>query len=134
MKCIVVLTLSLLLVAGCGETARLPVEAGIGADPALPPPVTTLIPTVKISPAKGWPPGTTPVAAPGLAVNASGENLDHPRWLFSLLDGSVLVAETNAPADRKQPSGIRAWFMKRVMKRAGSAVPSANRITLLRDT
>jgi glucose/arabinose dehydrogenase len=123
-----------LMLVGCGETARLPVSAGIGPNPTLPPPTKTLIPTVKIAPAKGWPPGIKPAVAPGLSVTAFASNLDHPRWLYVLPDGAVLVAETNAPADREQKKGLRAWFMKRVMKRAGAAVPSANRITLLHDT
>jgi glucose/arabinose dehydrogenase len=128
-----VLFSSLMFIA-CGETARLPITAGIGPNPTLPSPTRTLIPTVKIAPAKGWPPGIKPTVAPGLAVTPFATNLDHPRWLYVLPNGSVLVAETNAPADREQARGLRAWFMKRVMKRAGAAVPSANRITLLRDS
>lgn len=126
------LLLSLLLVA-CGETAKLPVEAGIGPRPTLVPPKKTLLPTVYIAPAKGWPPGSAPVAAPGLATSRFAEGLDHPRWLYVLPNGDVLVAESNAPPRPKEGKGIRGWFMKRVMKRAGAAVPSANRITLLRD-
>ncbi|HET6546771.1 MAG TPA: sorbosone dehydrogenase family protein [Rhodanobacteraceae bacterium] len=119
--------------AGCGERATLPVKAGIGPDPTLPSPNPTLIPTVNIAPAKGWPTGTTPVAAPGLTVGAYATGLDHPRWLSVLPNGDVLVAETNAPPKPEDGKGIKGWFMHRVMKRAGSAVPSANRITLLRD-
>jgi glucose/arabinose dehydrogenase len=120
-----------LLIAGC-ESARLPVAAGMGPSPQLPPPRQTLIPTVVIAPARGWPEGRTPLAAPGLRANAFASGLDHPRWLYVLPNGDVLVAETNAPP-RKQKSGIKAWFMRMFMKRAGAAVPSANRITLLRD-
>ena len=118
--------------AGC-ESARLPVEAGIGSKPALPSPVKAVIPTVKIAPAKGWPAGVTPNVADGLAVNAFATGLDHPRWLYVLPNGDVLVAETNAPPKKPEPKGIRAWFMKYFFKKAGASVPSANRITLLRD-
>jgi len=121
-----------LLLSAC-ESARLPVESGMGPSPQLPPPRESLIPTVVIAPAKGWPDGRTPVAAPGLRVNAFATGLDHPRWLYVLPNGDVLVAETNAPP-RKEKRGIRAWFMKRFMKKAGAATPSANRITLLRDS
>ena len=122
-----------LALAACGETAKLPVEAGIGPEPQLPPPDEQLIPTVNIAPAKGWPEGTAPAAAPGTQVAAFASGLDHPRWLLVLPNGDVLVAETNAPP-KPESKGIRAWIMKQVMKRAGAGVPSANRITLLRDT
>ena len=126
--CLLVLVLS-----GCAESARLPVEAQIGPQPQLPSPRKTLIPTVNIATAKAWPPGVKPVPAAGLAVNAFAAGLDHPRWLYILPNGDVLVAETNAPPRPEEGKGIRGWFMKRMAKRAGSAVPSANRITLLRD-
>lgn len=119
------------LLAGC-ESARLPVEAGMGPKPALPPPVKTLIPTVQVATARGWPEGRTPRPAEGLTVTRFAAGLDHPRWLYVLPNGDVLVAESNAPP-RKPERGIRAWFMRMFFKRAGAAVPSANRITLLRD-
>jgi glucose/arabinose dehydrogenase len=128
----VILSISILVIAGC-ESARLPVEAGIGPNPELPPPTRSLIPTVKIAPAKGWAPGTAPIPAPGFAVNAFASGLDHPRWLHVLPNGDVLVAESASPP-RPDQKGLRAWFMRHFMKRAGAAVPSANRITLLRDT
>jgi glucose/arabinose dehydrogenase len=125
--------LTLLLLGACTEAARLPVDAGMGAQPTLPPPNHTLIPTVHIAPAKGWAAGTAPIAAPGLAVNAFAAGLAHPRWLYVLPNGDVLVAETNAPPKPEDGKGIKGWFMKKLMKPAGAAVPSANRITLLRD-
>jgi glucose/arabinose dehydrogenase len=120
--------------AGCGGTARLPLEAGIGANPQLPPPEKSLLPVLNIAPAKGWPPGGKPIAADGLSVTAFATGLDHPRWLYVLPNGDVLVAETNAPPKPEDGKGIRGWVQKRIMKRAGSITPSANRITLLRDT
>jgi len=126
----VLLALSL---AGCGEAAKLPVAAGTGPHPALPPPEKSPIPTVEIAPARSWPNGAAPVAAAGLAVRAFATGLDHPRWLYVLPNGDVLVAETNAPPKPEDAKGIRGWIMKLVMKRAGAGVPSANRITLLRD-
>ncbi len=120
--------------AACGEVAKLPVSAGIGPTPTLPPPNKTLIPTVNIAPAKGWPSGATPQAAAGLRVAAFASELDHPRWLYVLPNGDVLVAETNAPPKPEAGFSIKGWVMGMVMKRAGAAVPSANRITLLRDT
>ncbi|MES3028434.1 MAG: sorbosone dehydrogenase family protein [Pseudomonadota bacterium] len=120
--------------AACAETAHLTVADGTGPSPRLPAPVTTVIPTLKIAPAQPWSKGATPTPAPGLAVNAFADGLDHPRWLYVLPNGDVLVAESNAPNRPDDGKGLKGWVMKAVMKRAGAAVPSANRITLLRDT
>jgi len=120
--------------AACGGTAELPVSAGIGATPALPAPQSSLLPTVHIAPAKGWAGDAKPQAAGGLEVTRFADGLDHPRWLYVLPNGDVLVAESNAPPKPEDGRGVRGWVMKQVMKRAGAGVPSANRITLLRDT
>jgi glucose/arabinose dehydrogenase len=119
--------------AGCGEMAKLPADAGVGPNPALPPPTKTVIPTVEIAPAAGWPAGAKPTSAPGTTVAAFATGLEHPRWLYVLPNGDVLVAESAAPPKPEEGGGIKSWFMKKAMKKAGSAVPSANRITLLRD-
>jgi len=109
-------------------------EPGIGPQPALPAPQRQLVPTVNIAPATPWPPGQRPVAAAGLAVQPFATGLDHPRWLHVLPNGDVLVAESNAPARPDDGDGLKGKAMKWVMKRAGAGVPSADRITLLRDT
>jgi glucose/arabinose dehydrogenase len=119
--------------AACGTSARLPVSAGIGPKPVLPPPQRSLLPTVNVVSAKGWPPEGKPLPAEGTTVNAFARGFDHPRWLYVLPNGDVLVAETNAPPRPKYATGIKGWFFKRYQKKAGGAVPSANRITLLRD-
>ena len=119
--------------AACGETSSLQVSDGTGPSPKLPEPNKTLIPTVNIAPAIGWPEDKKPVAATGTQVAAFAEGLDHPRWLYVLPNGDVLVAETNAPPKPDDGSGIRGWVMGKVMGRAGAGVPSPNRITLLRD-
>jgi glucose/arabinose dehydrogenase len=124
---------ALAMLASCGDTSRLPETAGFGPDPSLPEPDSSLIPTVNIAPASPWPPGTAPTAATGTKVAAFAEGLDHPRWLFMLPNGDVLVAESNTPA-AEASGGIRGWIMDKVMARAGAGVPSADRITLLRDT
>ena len=122
-----------LLLAGCGEMATLPLAAGTGPSPQLPAPNKTLIPTVNIAPAIGWPQGAKPTAAPGTVVNEFAGGLDHPRWIYVLPNGDVLVAESNAPPKPEDGKGIKGFVMKLVMKRAGAGVPSADRITLLRD-
>jgi glucose/arabinose dehydrogenase len=127
------LLLCVATLAGCAETARLPESATIGPDPTLPEPTRTLIPTVKIAPAKGWPDGVTPTSAPGTRVRPFATGLQHPRWVYVLPNGDVLVAETNAPHRPEEGKGIKGRAMTHFMKKAGAAVPSANRITLLRD-
>ncbi|WP_339475140.1 PQQ-dependent sugar dehydrogenase [Pseudomonas sp. RL_5y_Pfl2_73] len=117
----------------CGESSTLQVSDGTGPAPKLPEPNKTLIPTVNIAEAIGWPQGAKPTPAQGLQVGAFAEGLDHPRWLYVLPNGDVLVAETNAPPKPDDAKGIRGWVMKKVMGRAGAGVPSPNRITLLRD-
>ncbi|MDN4057796.1 sorbosone dehydrogenase family protein [Massilia sp. YIM B02769] len=127
-------TAALLVLAGCGDKSTLAAGAGVGPAPQLPAPKSSLIPTVDIAPAKGWPEGGKPQAAQGLEVQALARGLDHPRWLYVLPNGDVLVAESNKPqtSETKQ-SGVRAWVMGKVMAKAGAGVPSADRITLLRD-
>ena len=129
------IALTILLVSACGDMAQLPLEAGFGADPRLPEPVKRLIPTVNIAPAQPWAEGQAPTAAQGTTVRKFAGNLDHPRWLYVLPNGDVLVAETNAPQRplRDELLGLKGKVMGFVMKRAGAATPSANRITLLRD-
>jgi glucose/arabinose dehydrogenase len=122
-----------LLLTGCGDGAKLPEEATVGSSPTLPAPNPTLVPTINVAPAKGWPEGATPKAAEGLEVNAFATGLDHPRWLYVLPNGDVLVAETNAPPRPEEGKGIKGMVFQFFLKRAGSAGPSANRITLLRD-
>jgi len=119
--------------AACGDTAMLVATEGMGANPTLPLPQSSLIPTVKIAPAIGWPEGAMPTAMAGLSVSPLATGLDHPRWVYVLPNGDVLVAETNAPPKPEDGKGIKGWVMKKVMAKAGAGVPSANRITLLRD-
>jgi glucose/arabinose dehydrogenase len=126
-------TALLLAISGFSlSTAAATSEDGeFGPNPALPPPQHARIPTVHVAPARGWAEGERPVAASGLVVERFASGLDHPRWLYVLPNGDVLVAETNAPP--RETTGFKNWLMKRVMKRTGAAVPSANRIRLLRD-
>jgi glucose/arabinose dehydrogenase len=116
-----------------GEKAELDVADAMGPHPELDDPEKAIIPTVVVAPAEGWGPGEAPIPANGLGVHPFATGLEHPRWLYVLPNGDVLVAETNAPPRPDDGKGIRGWVMGREMKRAGAAVPSANRITLLRD-
>ncbi len=126
--------LLLLALASCGEKATLPSSAGFGANPTLPAPHPTMFPTMQIAPAHPWAAGAKPVAGAGLRVAAFAAGLDHPRWMYVLPNGDVLVAETNAPPKPDDGKGLRGLVQGAVMGRAGATVPSPNRITLLRDT
>jgi glucose/arabinose dehydrogenase len=120
--------------AGCAGGSSLPESATQGPNPQLSEPSSSLIPTIKIAEATGWPAGAKPTAAPGTTVSAFATALDHPRWVYVLPNGDILVAESAAPKKPGGPQGLRAKVQAHFMKKAGSVVPSANRITLLRDT
>jgi glucose/arabinose dehydrogenase len=105
---------------------------GFGPHPTLPAPEHSLIPTLNIAPAEPWPKGTHPTPAAGLAATAYASGLDHPRWLYVLPNGDVLVAESNKPGNAPKESGIRAKVQGIEQKRAGAGVESPNRIVLLR--
>jgi glucose/arabinose dehydrogenase len=124
------------LLVACSGAKPDSLQRGTGTTPELPEPDRSFIPVVQVAPAVGWSEGEAPQGAAGTRVQLFAGGLDHPRWLYVLPNGDVLVAETNAP-ERPQavPSrkGIRGFFMKRAMEKAGAATPSANRITLLRD-
>jgi glucose/arabinose dehydrogenase len=108
-------------------------EQSFGPSPILPAPQKAWMPTVNVAKAVGWPAGGKPVAANGMAVNAFATGLDHPRTVYVLPNGDVLVAETNEPPKPDDTRGIKGWITKVVMGRAGARTSSANRITLLRD-
>ncbi|WP_370940763.1 MULTISPECIES: PQQ-dependent sugar dehydrogenase [Acinetobacter] len=119
---------------GCTMPSKSPINDSYGSQPHLPKPKSSLLPTVNIAPAKGWPEGKMPTTATGLKVQAFAKGLQHPRWLYVLPNGDVLVAETDAPPKPDDSKGIKGKIMKWVMQRAGSSHPSANRISLLRDS
>ncbi len=128
-----------LTLAACGTESTLDPAAGYGPNPVLPAPSHSLFPTVNVADAVGWPEGRTPVPAQGFRVQAFAAGLTHPRWLYRLPNGDILVAETNAPPkpeglDDGAGGGFRAWAQGLVMKKAGARTPSPDRITLLRDT
>jgi glucose/arabinose dehydrogenase len=121
--------------AACNESHdAVAVEHTFGPSPVLPPPEHSWIPTVDIATTNPWPNGSKPTAAAGMAVNAFATGLDHPRTLYVLPNGDVLVAETNAPPKPDDAKGIKGWIYKKAQSWAGAGVPSANRITLLRDS
>jgi glucose/arabinose dehydrogenase len=131
MRTILLVTIAALALSGCGDNAKLPSQAGYGPNPTLPKAKKETIPTMNVATATGWPAGIMPTAPTGFTVTPFARDLDHPRWLYVLPNGDVLVAETNAPP--KEVGGIKGWIQKQFMSMAGAGTPSANRITLLRD-
>ena len=133
-----VILLSSIGLAACAQTAPSAVPAagqyatGFGPNPTLPAPEKSMIPTVHIAKAQGWADGARPTAAAGLAVTPYATGLDHPRWLYVLPNGDILVAESNKPSDQKDPASIKGMVQKQVMKKAGAGVASPDRIVLLR--
>jgi glucose/arabinose dehydrogenase len=117
-----------------GDKAALPETAAIGPSPTIPEPTKTVVPTVHIAPAKGWPEGAQPKPASDLAVTAFATGLTHPRWLYVLPNGDVLAAEADGPPRPEEAKGVKGFIYRMVQKRAGSGTPSANRIILLRDS
>ncbi|WP_289282847.1 PQQ-dependent sugar dehydrogenase [Methylophaga sp. UBA5088] len=117
----------------CGDTSKIASQADVGPDPVLVAPESSLIPTLNIAPAEGWPIDEKPTVAEGLTVNRFAVDLDHPRWLYILPNGDVLVAESNAPKSESSDWSFKSWIKGMVLEDAGAAVPSADRITLLRD-
>lgn len=113
------------------DVARLPVSAVSGARPRITEPRNQLWPTIKVADVVGWQGSAMPKPAAGLAVQPFARGLYHPRWLLTLPNGDVLVAESNSP--KRNVGGITGLVMGWLLNKAGAGVPSANRITLLRD-
>ncbi|QNN71186.1 PQQ-dependent sugar dehydrogenase [Thermomonas carbonis] len=133
MRALALVIAFVLATSACAVGQSVAPEARTGPDPMLPPPERNLFPTVRIAPATGWPADAAPIPAAGLRVTRFATGLQHPRWLLVLPNGDVLVAESNAPPGKSGVKGIKGKVMGSVMKRAGAGVPSADRITLLRD-
>ncbi len=122
------------VVDGCGAPAHVPVLAETGPRPLIPKPSPSLIPVMKVVTAKGWHGDETPITPSDLSVRPFAKNLDHPRWLYVLPNGDVLVSETNAPKRPDDAKGIKGFFFRLFQTRAGGGVPSENRLVLLRDS
>lgn len=121
----------LVVLASCASTHESIKEPGYGPAPALASPDATK-PVFNFSTVSGWPAGAKPVAPPGFTVTRFADRLDHPRWVLCLENGDVLVAESSGKP--KQPRNEEEFQKAELMKQAGQPRPSADRVTLLRDT
>jgi glucose/arabinose dehydrogenase len=116
-----------------GDPAELSVEQVTGTRPQLVDPDAQTIPTVDVAAPVGWPDGQAPAAAAGLSVNRFAEGLEHPRVLYPMPNGDILVAESNAPERVVAGGGLTNLIAGFLFSRAGAAVPSPNKLVLLRD-
>ena len=119
---------SALALAGCdrkgGDTSK-----QIGANPVLPDINQYLLPPMRIAPVVQWG-NATPTVAPGLKVEALATGFVHPRTLYVLPNGDILVVESNGPkAPVNRPKDLIMDLIERI---GGGGAPGGNRITLLR--
>lgn len=121
--------LAALTLTGCEKAPSKGEITGPGDQVTLPAPQGGVLPTVKITTPAAWPEGAAPSAPAGFKVARYAEGLAHPRWLYVLPNGDVLVAE----ASTKPKPGLAKIPENLIQKQVGAAVASANRITLLRD-
>ena len=132
-----VVVILLLVAAGWwvmrGSPAEYTLAQVTGTDPLLAEPDEQTIPTVQVAEPIGWPDGAVPDAAEGLAVNRFAEGLEHPRIIYAMPNGDVLVAESNAPERVVAGGGLTNLVAGFLFRRAGAAVPSPNKLVLLRD-
>ncbi|MGN6315635.1 PQQ-dependent sugar dehydrogenase [Trinickia sp.] len=127
------IAITVLPLGACALGPSAAVDTGLGTSPLIGPPHESLLPTVNIAPVQTPSAEFTPTAASGFVATKFAAGLSHPRWLYTLPNGDVLVAESDAPQAHDKGSGLFGWLRKKVMKRAGAGVPSPDRIVLLRD-
>jgi glucose/arabinose dehydrogenase len=139
------ITLGIILLLGAGgfwfltrgDTAELSVEEVAGTDPVLKEGDPQSVPTVQIAEPVGWAKGEAPTAAKGLEVARFAEGLEHPRTLYALPNGDILVSLTRAPAQDGEGGGImdkiQGWIAEKLLTKAGATGESPNQIVLLRD-
>ncbi len=140
-KKILIAILVLLLLAAAviwwlfqGEPATLTLEETTGAEPTLAAPDPQMVPTVEIAKPIGWAADAAPQAAEGLVVNRFAEGLDHPRVIYAMPNGDILVTLTRAPEGEVSGGWLTSFIAGILFSEAGSAGSSPNQLVLLRDT
>ena len=119
-----------LVLAGCGDDETAQPARQFGAHPELPQPHNYLMPPMKVPPAGKWAEGQTPSVAPGLKISAMATGLMHPRSIYVLPNGDVLIVESNGPkAPVNRPKDLIMGWVKGF---GGAGAKGGNRITLVR--
>ena len=121
------------LIGGCKTNiAKIEIN-GPSSEITLPKPSSTFLPTVNIAKATYWPEGVKPVADNGFSVSLFAKDIEHPRWMYMLPNGDILVAQSNKPST-SSVQGVKGIISNYFMKLVGAGIESPNKITLLRDT
>jgi glucose/arabinose dehydrogenase len=109
-------------------------QSQIGPNPNLPEPKQYLFPPMRLAPVVGWKDGEKPTVANGLRIEALATGLGHPRSLYVLPNGDILVVESKSPGTDpiNRPKDIVMRWIESMVTSGGDNKPS-NRITLLRD-
>ncbi len=124
---------STLAVAAYGADSFDPMSQ-VGPNPVLPEPQQYLFPPMHLAKVVGWKQGEAPTVAPGLKIEALAQNLQHPRSIYVLPNGDILVVESKSPNVQpiQRPKDIVMGFIESWVTSGGNTGES-NRITLLRD-
>ncbi|HEY3794573.1 MAG TPA: sorbosone dehydrogenase family protein [Bradyrhizobium sp.] len=122
-----------LCLAGCNDQGGDP-KAQIGPHPNLPEQTQYLLPPMHLARVVGWKQGETPTVAAGLKIQALATGLQHPRSLYVLPNGDVLVVESKSPDTQPitRPKDVVMGWVESWVTSGGNTGPS-NRITLLHD-
>ncbi|HET6807117.1 MAG TPA: sorbosone dehydrogenase family protein [Frateuria sp.] len=121
------------LLGGCGNKASYSPAEQSGGNPPLPAPRDFMLPPMKVPNGVGWKPGQTPKVAAGLAIEKIASGLKHPRQLYTLPNGDVLVVEANSPGT-EELSTPKQLIAGKIKNGSGKGGKGGNRITLLRPT
>ena len=121
---------ALAFLAACGPPAGDPARQ-YGPNPYLPEPFQFLIPPMSVPHAVGWKPDETPTVPAGMKIQAMATGLMHPRIVYALPNGDILVVESNGPGSK--PFRPKDYVQGKVKAIGGAAAKGGNRITLLRD-
>ncbi len=125
----------LLVLAACSDSKE-PDPVEIGHNPKLAPQSQYLVPPMHVAKVVGWKEGETPKVADGLKIQAMMTGLKHPRSVYTLPNGDVLVVESVAPpgASVTRPKDLIVGWVQSLATGGGGGSEGSNRITLLRDT
>jgi glucose/arabinose dehydrogenase len=128
----VIVLVTVALASGCSDRAKYDPENQAGANPPLPGAHNFFTPPMQVPEYVGWQNGGKPKVADGLKIEQIASGLQHPRQVYLLPDGDILVAESNSP-NKEAVTSPKQLIAGLVTERSGKKAKGANRITLLRQ-